>query len=314
MRGMQSLPYGIGEPFHASAAQRLGVSPHRLSKGLASGELIRLRHGWYCRTPATKESQNAATRRQILVALEQRPDDSIASHASAALIHGLPLVGAARSKDVHLTTTRASGSRSAKGLTLHSSPTPPRAVEVNSLRATTVPRTVVDLARTSGFIAGVCAADAALHKGLTTPVELADEVAHHRGRTGAATARSVVDFADGLSGSPGESFSRCLISTWGEIPAPRLQHEFRDKEGRFVARSDFDWGGRLVGEFDGYTKYSGLLRKGEDPGQVAWREKRREDGLRGMDIIVVRWVWADLQRPAQLRKILRAGLRRAGLL
>lgn len=253
-------------------------------------------------------------RRQILVALEQRPDKSIASHTSAALIHGLPLVGAARSTGVHLTTTRASGSRSAKGLTLHSSPTPPQAVEVNSLQATTVPRTVVDLARTSGFIAGVCAADAALHKGLTTPAELANEVANHRGRTGAATARSVVNFADGLSESPGESFSRCLISTWDEIPAPRLQHEFHNKDGRFVARSDFDWKGRLVGEFDGYTKYSGLLRQGEDPGQAAWREKRREDGLQGIDVIVVRWIWADVERPTGLRTVLRDGLRRAGLL
>ncbi|MBY6538351.1 hypothetical protein HQ325_06675 [Rhodococcus sp. BP-349] len=32
---------------------------------------------------------------------------------------------------------------------------------------------------------------------------------------------------------------------WPEIPAPRLQHRFVDSLGRFVARSDFDWEGRL---------------------------------------------------------------------
>lgn len=146
-----------------------------------------------------------------------------------------------------------------------------------------------------------------------TQLELTDEVGRHRGRTGAGTARAVADFADGLSGSPGESISRCLISTWNEIPTPRLQHEFRDANGKFVARTDFDWDGRLVGEFDGYTKYTGRLRNGEDPGQVAWREKRREDDLRGLDAIVVRWVWADLNRPARLRSLLRDGLTRAGI-
>lgn len=54
-----------------------------------------------------------------------------------------------------------------------------------------------------------------------------------------------------------------------------------------------------------------VQREGED---VHPREKRREDGLRGMDVIVVRWVWADLERPARLRSVLRDGLRRAGLL
>ena len=92
-----------------------------------------------------------------------------------------------------------------------------------------------------------------------------------------------------------------------------MQHEFRDANGKFVARTDFDWDGRLVGEFDGYTKYTGRLRNGEDPGQVAWREKRREDDLRGLDAIVVRWVWADLNRPARLRSLLRDGLTRAGI-
>lgn len=310
---MNPLPFGVGEPFHSSAALRIGVSSRILAKGVESGDLIRLRHGWYCRTPAAEESQTAAMRRQIGVSLEHRPDDTLASHSSAALLHGLPLIGAARTTEVHLTRSRPDGGKSARGLIQHTSPQPPRAIEVNGIRATTVPRTVVDIARAYGFAPGVCAADAALRAGLMTPSELVDELDLHRGRTGVGTARAVAGFADGLSDSPGESISRCLISTWADIPMPRLQHEFRDASGRFVARTDFDWAGRMVGEFDGYTKYSGRLLKGEDPGQVVWREKRREDDLRALGVIVVRWVWADLHRPDRLRALLRDGLSRAGL-
>lgn len=313
VRSMNSLPYDVGEPFHSSAVLRIGISSRILAKGVESGQLIKLRHGWYCRTPAADESQTAAMRRRIGVALEQRPETTLASHASAALLHGLPLIGDARSTQVHLTRSVPNGGKSTQGLVQHTSPTPARAVEVDGIRATTVPRTVVDIARTSGFTAGVCAADAALRTGLTTLSELAEEVERHRGRTGVGTARAVAGFADGLSGSPGESISRCLISNWEEIPTPRLQHEFRDVNGRFVARTDFDWEGRLVGEFDGYTKYTGRLLRGEDPGQVAWREKRREDDLRALGILVIRWVWADLQRPARLRALLREGLSRAGM-
>ena len=313
VRGMHPLPYGIGEPFSSSAAFRIGISSRILAKGVESGQLIKLRHGWYCRTPAAEEPQTATMIRRVGVSLEQRPETTIASHASAALLHGLPLVGDAKSSQVHLTRSRPNGGKSTPGLIQHTSPHPPASVVVHGIRATTVPRTVVDISRTCGFTAGVCAADAALRTGLTTLTELADEVERHRGRAGVGMARAVAGFADGLSGSPGESISRCLISNWAEIPAPRLQHEFRDTSGNFVARTDFDWQGRLVGEFDGYSKYTGRLLKGEDPGQVAWREKRREDDLRALGIVVVRWVWADLHAPARLRALLRDGLTRAGM-
>ncbi|UVE96254.1 hypothetical protein [Dietzia sp. B32] len=310
---MNTLPFAVGEPFPSSEALRLGHSSRLLAKGVEAGYLIKLRHGWYCRTPAAEESRAVAIRRSISVALADAAEDTVASHTSAALLHGLPLVGTAESPTIHLTGSRPNGGRTARGLLHHTSPAPPTAVDVEGLRATTVPRTVADLSRTCGFVPGVCAADAALRTGLMTPRDFADEVERHRGRTGVGTARAVADFADGLSESPGESLSRCLMSRWAEVPRPRLQHEFRDPQGGFIARTDFDWDGRLVGEFDGRSKYTGQGMEGEDPGLVAWREKRREDSIRALGIVVVRWVWADLRSPARLRRILRDGLDRAGL-
>lgn len=316
VQGMNSLPYPVGEPFHSSAALKLGVTSRNLSKGVESGELLKLRHGWYCRTPAAEESRITAMRRQIQVALEQKSGDSVASHSSAALLYGLPLVDTARTTDVHLTGLRRSGGKRASGVILHTSPAPPDSVSVNGICATSVQRTVVDVARTAGFIPGVCVADAALHKKLITPADLAEEVEHHHGRVGAGTARAVAAFADGNSESPGESKSRCLMSMWSDVPTPRLQHEFRTASGRLVARTDFDWEGRLVGEFDGYVKYTGRRGRrgnGEDPSQVAWQEKRREDDLRSLGPIVIRWIWYDLNKPFRLRALILDGLKRAGL-
>jgi hypothetical protein len=48
------------------------------------------------------------------------------------------------------------------------------------------------------------------------------------------------------------------------LPAPELQENVYDENGRFIARVDFSWmAQRTVGEFDGKIKY-GKLRK---PGQ-----------------------------------------------
>lgn len=106
------------------------------------------------------------------------------------------------------------------------------------------------------------------------------------------------------------------MSMWSDVPTPRLQHEFRTASGRLVARTDFDWEGRLVGEFDGYVKYTcrrGRRGNGEDPSQVAWQEKRREDDLRSLGPIVIRWIWYDLNKPFRLRALILDGLKRAGL-
>ena len=96
------------------------------------------------------------------------------------------------------------------------------------------------------------------------------------------------------------------------IPAPRLQHRYFD--GVLVARTDFSWGdGALAGEFDGRVKYTRDAAYGDDPSDVVWREKQREDRIRDLGVVVVRGIWADLHQPEQFRRYLLAGLRRAGI-
>lgn len=309
---MQPLPFGPGEPFPFAAVRAHGISARALARAVDDGHFVKIRHGWYCRTPDEDDTHTSAHTREVEAALSAGPDGAVASHTSAALLHGLPLIDAP-AHSVHLSQDRSTGARVARGLTLHSAPRGLQVVEKRGLPVTSVAQTVADVARTCGFVTGVCAADRALYKELMTAEEFAAEVERHRGRTGAATLREVAAFADGLSESPGESLSRCVIARFPEIPRPRLQHEFHRPDGSFVARTDFDWDGRLVGEFDGKTKYTGRAGPGEDPGEVAWKEKRREDEIRALGPFVVRWIWADLYQPARLRRILRDGFTRAGL-
>ncbi|WP_366664253.1 hypothetical protein [Gordonia sp. i37] len=89
------------------------------------------------------------------------------------------------------------------------------------------------------------------------------------------------------------------------IPSARLQHRFYDAEGNEIARTDFDWSGVLVGEFDGKVKYQKHLRPGEDAADAVIREKIREDRIRAQGIMVIRWVWADLDAGTVVTRIRR---------
>ena len=79
------------------------------------------------------------------------------------------------------------------------------------------------------------------------------------------------------------------------------QHELCDDSGRLLARTDFWWEDfRHVGEFDGKIKYGRLLKPGQDPGDVVFEEKRREDMVRELTGYGCgRLVWRDLSNPKQ---------------
>jgi hypothetical protein len=111
------------------------------------------------------------------------------------------------------------------------------------------------------------------------------------GRRGSPPARRVVAFADLRSESPGETRSRVAIARAG-LPAPTLQHEIPE----LGIRTDFYWEEfRTVGEFDGKVKYGRGFRPGQNPGDVVFVEKRREDALRDLGRQVARWTWDELE-------------------
>ena len=231
----------------------------------------------------------------------------LVSHMSAAVLHGLPVVGV-RDQRVHLTVAGASGGEMRAFVARHATEGPVAETVVGGVRVTTAARTVVDLARGSGFLAGVAAGDAALRLRRATMNELRDEVEAAGHGRGVRTARDVLAFVDERSGSAGESLSRVRMWEAG-LATPDLQREFHDRQG-FVGRVDFWWEDlRVVGEFDGRSKY-GIDGESQDVRDQLWDEKIREDRLRAVVSRVVRWTWAEAWAGAPLVARLReAGVR-----
>ncbi|HET9871189.1 MAG TPA: hypothetical protein VFP89_01170 [Propionibacteriaceae bacterium] len=221
------------------------------------------------------------------------------SHISAAVVHGLPSWPDLLSR-VHVIRSRHGGGR--RGTVVHVHPGRLEVgdvVALEDLRLTSIARSVADCARTVSYIRAVAIGDAALRIGLNRS-DLADCLGRTAGCRGAGQARRVASFIDRGGESVGESFSRILLHRAG-LPVPRLQFDVRDGAGVTVARADFCWQEqRTLGEFDGRVKYGRLLKPGESPGDVVFREKVREDMVRDLGWEVVRWTWDDLDRPAVL--------------
>ena len=119
-------------------------------------------------------------------------------------------------------------------------------------------------------------------------------------RPGSRLAREVLNLADARAESPGESYSRVLFHQF-RVPKPDLQYHVIGAGGRLVGIADFCWElERHLGEFDGKIKYGRLLREGETPADAVFREKRREDNMRGELFGMSRWVWADLSAARRL--------------
>ena len=97
----------------------------------------------------------------------------------------------------------------------------------------------MDIARTTGFMEGVVAADYALHSHVAIKVEFAiilEDCARWRG---IARARQVLDFADSRAESALESVARVRFAQFA-IPPPALQVNIRGAQG-FIGRADFCW-------------------------------------------------------------------------
>jgi hypothetical protein len=285
-----------------------GWSDAEVRRRRRSGEWVSLCRGAYLGSGDRRLSDTAATHR--LVIESGRPltaDDAVFSHASAAVLHGLPPWNVPLDR-VYRTRNRRTGARRTGSTVLHAAPLAAEEItEIGGRPVTTLARTLVDLARTLGFEEAVVLLDAALHRHLVDPAELDEALARASGWPGCPKARRAVGFADKGSMSVGESRSRVAMARFG-LPAPVLQWEVTSEVGR-LGKVDFAWPGlRVVGEFDGQVKYGKYLRPGQDAGDAVFVEKQREDRIRDEGIRVVRWVWAELRQFAVVAERIRRAL------
>ena len=279
--------------FTAAEAVAAGHGHSEIQNLTGSGRWVRLRRGVLIAADDLERARRDGLAHRVdcpavLLALG-RPRTAV-SHGSAARLWGLP-VPLSDAGPIRLTDP----DRWRRGEGYVMSRAPLRAGEAGRsgpLRLTSAPRTLVDCAREWPLEDAVVAIDAALLAGRTTldEVRAAAAAVHHW--PGASRAARAAALADGRAESPLETRGRLRIVGAG-LPGPELQVEIR-ADGRLLAVVDawFDEAAVAV-EFDGRVKYTDPWR-GRSPERVLWDEKRREDGLRGLDIRIVRVADADL--------------------
>ena len=177
--------------------------------------------------------------------------------------------------------------------------------QVDGIPVTTLTRTALDIALRSPFVDAVGSVDWALWRKnpyAVTVDDLSRELELFANTRGFRRIAHAANFASSLSDSFGESEARAVIHLLG-FTAPEQQVEFRDDQG--LIEPDFYWRGiRTAVEFDGKVKYTRNEFTHGDPGEVAWREKKREDRLRRMDVSVYRILTEDVKRPQRLERVL----------
>jgi hypothetical protein len=278
-----------------------GFDGHEITRLRRRGQLVTLRRGAYSRDRPDDLTTEQAHRELIMATVPQLEDGAVVSHASAAVMHGLPTWTSAIDR-VHVTRNRSGGGR--RRSIVHVNGAPLRSEDlavIDGVPVTSLVRTVLDLARSQPMDQAVAAGDRALAVGLDA-VELQRRLLAMEHWPGVRRARRTVQFLDGRSESAGESVSRVKFVEQG-VPPPDLQREIFGPDGQLVARVDFLWDEeKTVGEFDGKIKYGRLLKPGESSEKVIFEEKVREDALRDMGWQVVRWLWRDLYREGVLRQ------------
>lgn len=249
----------------------------RLRHAVARGTLERIRRGAYREPPpdgTAGRARRELARDRLRAVHHQLGGDHVFSHASAALLWGVPLWEAPRRTHV-LQRSGASG-RSAADVVRHRG-LPDRRVDVDGLPVTTLARTVVDCATTLHPLSGLVVADGALRRGLV-PDEARQILAGRRRRNGTARARLVLDMADRGAESPWETWLRYTALRLG-LPRPRTQFPVRTPEGTFFV--DLAWPEHhVLAEFDGRVKYvDGALGPDHDAERTLFDEKLREDAI-----------------------------------
>ncbi len=281
-----------------------------IRRDVAAGRLYVVERGVYTfERPEAVWDEYAA---RVVAAAMNRPS-SVVSHESAAALHGIPVFRGSRER-IHFTIDAEHGGGRRPRRHIHPRPLRPEdVVRIDGIAVTSRARTALDIATSGSLTQGICAIDAVCLRprypdpGAPPPVPVAElrstlDALGPRCR-GVARARTAIARSVDRSESLGESLSRCLMSEW-RLPPPTLQCRYLLGGHEYWA--DFDWNGRLIGEFDGMGKY-------DDPERIE-REKQRDSDFRGAGIRVLHWTWDDVCNRARFFSIITGALLDAGIL
>lgn len=293
----------------AATWQAAGLSGTRLAALVRAGDLVRIRYGVYATAGilATAQTDPRLGHALEVAAATARTHKGVASHHSAAQMHGLDLLHKPSAGTVTLTMppgTRG-GPYSRADVIRHVAELPDdHVIKLHGTPTTTAARTVADIARTASFTEGVVTADSALRERHTSKADLRRVLARCERWPGISQAREVVGFANPLAESVLESCARVSFRDQG-LPPPEQQVNIIGYAGHIIARVDFYWRQySTVAEADGLLKYQG------HDDTIA--ELKRDRLLREAGCEVVHFTWQELfSEPARIAARIRAAFDRA---
>lgn len=295
-------------------AHGAGYGDRDLTRGIRDKTLVRFRRGGYAFTDEWNQWDTVIQHRVRCRAVMRSLGGNVAlSHVSGALVHGIDWWGMPLDK-VHVTRLDGGPGRTEgdvvhhEGLALDDD-----VVSVNELSTLRAERCVLEAASRSTNEAAFCLFESGLRGGAFTQEQLLRQHELLQWWPYMRHLHIPVRMADHLSGSIGESRGKWMFWTFG-LPAPISQYEVRHPNGELAGICDWCWPERgVLGEFDGRVKYGRLLRPGQEPGDVVFAEKRREDVIRELtDCRMVRLIWDDYRTPERTRVRLEQFLQRTG--
>ena len=298
--------------FTRQHAREAGFDERAIDGAARSRRWLRMRRGYY--TFPDIWASSAPEQRHLMrcrAVLDSLGDAVALSHVSGCLAAGIDLWGVALDR-VHVTRLDGGAGRIERDVVHHEGVVDDREVGVvDGMRVLAPARCVLEAGSLSSRESALVVLNSALHKRACSPNDIGtqfDRIAHW---PRVRHLHVPVRMATGDAESVGES--RGLWLFWVEhLPAPVLQYVVRDGP-RFVGRTDWAWPRCPgLGEFDGRIKYGRLLQEGQDPGEVVFLEKKREDDLREVTgAWMVRLTWGDLDQPAATGSRIRRLLSRA---
>ena len=298
--------------FTRAHAREAGHDDRAIAREARAGRWRRIRRGYYT-FPDTWAEANPEQRHLIMcrAVLDSLGDDVALSHISGCIAHkvdvwDIPL------DHVHVTRLDGGAGRIEAGVVHHEGLVLDNEVSVvDGMKVLAAQRCVLEAGSLGRPESALVLLNSALHRRLCSIDDIGNQfdVMAHWPRV--RHLHVPVHMATEKSESVGESRGLWLFFV-EHLPAPTLQHEVV-VDGRLIGRTDWAWlKHRGLGEFDGKIKYGRLLKPGQDPGEVVFQEKRREDDLReATDAWMIRLIWTDLDRPSETATRIRTKLAKA---
>lgn len=294
----------------------LGIDPDIIRSFTKRGWWTRLHHGIYIDTDVLVGATDPHDRTPILAAaaIAAMSGPAYTFGPTAAALHGLVvdrrLLESASlvrptTTDQRALRRRVTAPSQLGDVRIHRHPVATeRLITVDGLPSVDRPTAAITTAAESEPMWALATLDSLVWRDPAMLELLPQLVEEWRGLKGLGTVRDAVMWTRDGAQSPLESISRFHFIAGG-LPEALLQVPFYDDEG-LIGYADFTWNGlKVIGEADGLGKYASR----ED--LIA--EKRREDRLRALGWIVVRWTWEEMFRNprAVVERIWRAA-RQAG--